>query len=438
MRKALRLARREYRATVKTKGFIVGLVLAPILMGGGAIGMVLLKDQVDTKDKRVAIVDRSGLLIGALVEGAEERNAVAVHDAKTGEKVKPAYLVEEVAANEEDLAAQRLELSDRVRRGELHAFVEIGPQVLHPGEDREAARITYHAENAALDEVRRWIVWPINGHLRRLRLTEEGVDAAKLDGVLFWIPVQGMGLTSLDAQTGRVEEARQSHEGEAVGVPMVMMFLMFLMIMMGAVPLLNSVMEEKTQRIAEVLLGSIRPFEFMMGKVLGGVAVSLTGSAVYVIGGVIVVRCMGLGEYVPYRILPWFFAYMLLAISMSGSLLAALGAACNDPKDAQSLTMPAILPLLIPMFIVFPVLREPQSAFATYMSLFPPCTPLLMLLRQSTPAGVPGWQPWLGLAELLVCTGIAIWAGGRIFRIGILMQGKPPKFGEIVRWAIRG
>ena len=438
MRKILRLARREYKASVQTKGFIIGLVLAPILMGGGIIGMVLMKDQVDTTDRRVAVVDRSGVVGAAVAAAAEERNAAAVRNPATGEKVKPAYLIEVVAPDESDPAAQRLALSERVRRGALHGFVEVGPEVLHPGEDAEMARIEYYARNAAMDEVRRWIRWPLNGALRRQRLTELGVAAEELDDVLFWIPVQGMGLVSVDAETGMVGKARQSHEGEAVAVPMVLMFLMFMMIMMGAVPLLNSVMEEKTQRIAEVLLGSLKPFEFMMGKVLGGVGVSLTGSVVYVVGGIAMVGAMGFAEFVPYRVLPWFFVFMLLAILMIGSMLAALGAACSDPKDAQSLTLPAMLPVIAPMFVMMPVLREPQSGLATWMSLFPPCTPLLMLARMATPGGVPGWQPWVGLCGVILFTLISVWAGGRIFRMGILLQGKPPKLGEMLRWAIRG
>ena len=213
---------------------------------------------------------------------------------------------------------------------------------------------------------------------------------------------------------------------------------MFMMFMMGAMPLLNAVMDEKSQRIAEVLLGSVKPFQLMMGKLLGSVGVSLTGAAVYVIGGIVAVRHIGLGEYIPYHILPWFFAYMLIAILMLGSILAALGSACNDSKEAQGMAMPAMLPVMIPMFIMMPVLKEPQSAFATWLSLFPPFTPMLMLLRQGTPAGVPMWQPWVGLRGVLTFTVFFVWAGGRIFRVGILMQGKPPKLADILRWAIRG
>ncbi|NIO28676.1 MAG: ABC transporter permease [Candidatus Latescibacteria bacterium] len=438
MRKVIWLARREYKAAVRTKGFIIGLVLAPILMGGSAIGMALFKDRVDTTDQRLAIVDRSGLVAEALVEAAEERNATNVFDKETGEKIRPAYEIEIVEPDAANPMAQRLELSNGVRDGQLHAFVEIGPSVLHPGEDPEGYRIAYYSKNAALDDLRRWLVRPINNNLRRQRLAGAGIDESAVKDLFTWVDVEGFGLVAVDPETGEVLDARQSHEGEAVGIPLIMTMLMFLMIMMGAVPLLQSVMEEKSQRIAEVLLGSIKPFQFMMGKLLGGVAVSLTSAAVYVIGGIIALRHMGLGEYIPYHLIPWFFAFMLLAIVMIGSMLAALGATCNDTKEAQSLTLPAMLPVLLPMFVLVPVVEAPLAPFATGLSLFPLFTPMLMLLRLSTPAGVPVWQPWIGLVGILLFTLFFVWAGGRIFRVAILMQGTPPRLSNILRWALRG
>jgi len=438
MHKILRLAKREYLAAVRTKGFIIGILLAPVLMGGSGIGMALLKDRVDTTDKRVALVDRSGIIAEVLVEAANARNAREVYDETSGKKVKPAYLFEVVEPDTEDPAAQRLALSDRVRDGRLHAFVEIGADIVHPSDDLEASRIAYHAKNAVMDDLRRWIAWPINNHLRKARLADAGIGESDVRDLFHWVSVEGLGLISVDVETGRVKDAQRSSEGEAVGVPIVLLMLMFLMVMMGAVPLLQSVMEEKSQRIAEVLLGSIRPFQFMVGKVLGGIGVSLTGSSVYVIGGSLVLTRMGLAEYIPYRLLPWFFGYMVLAIVMLGAMLAALGSACNDAKDAQSLTMPAMLPMMVPMFVLMPVLKEPLSSFATGLSLFPLFTPTLMLLRLSTPTGVPAWQPWAGLVGVLAFTVLSVWAGGRIFRVGILMQGTPPKLTRILRWALRG
>jgi ABC-2 type transport system permease protein len=462
MSKVLKVAKREYQASVRTKGFLIGLLLAPILMSGGIIAMVLFEDHVDTTDQRIAVIDRSGVVAEGLARAAEERNQAVVYDPETGEKVKPAYFIEIHEPNDEDPVKQRLELSERVRDETLRAFVEIGPEVLHPSrvlEERTvevagtggtdaapsesanhelaAARISYHAERAALDEVRGWLGWPINLQLRSARLREAGVDAESIDDLFSWLNIEAMGLVHVD-ENGEVQEAQKVDEGEAIGAPMVMMMLMFIMVLMGAMPLLSSVMEEKTQRIAEVLLGSIQPFDFMMGKVLGGIAVSLTASAVYVIGGIIVFRTMDLEHYVPYHVIPWFFAFMVLNILMLGSMMAALGSACSDPKDAQSLSLPAMFPVMIPMFMLGPILQQPTSALATTFSLIPPFTPLLMVLRQSMPGAVPAWQPWAGLFGVLVVSLLTVWAGGRIFRVGILMQGKTPKLPELLRWVVRG
>lgn len=361
-----------------------------------------------------------------------------VFDKETGKKIKPAHFIEILAPDEENPDAQRLALSDKIRSGELHAFLDIGPDVLHPRNKGESAEIKYYSNNAALDNTRGWIVFPINTILRHARLSAAHVDLSDVEDTFDWIAVTGLGLVTTDEETGTVKDARRASEGEAVGIPLVMTMLMFLMMIMGAIPQLQSVMEEKVQRIAEVMLGSTRPFEFMMGKVLGGLCVSLTAATVYVIGGVIIIKLKGLGDYIPYDILPWFFAYIILGITMMGSILAALGSTCNNATEAQSITMPAIIPMMIPMFLLGPVVEQPHSTFATTLSMFPVFTPFLMLLRQSTPAGVPSWQPWVGVAGMFIFALLAVLAGGRIFRVGILLQGQPPRFKNIVRWMIRG
>lgn len=438
MGKIFKITKRDYKASVKSKGFIIGLIIAPIFMCGSLIAFLIFKDRVDVTDKKVAIVDRSAVIAQSLADAAEYRNTNEIFDKETGKKIKPAYFMEIVTPNEGDPKAQRLELSERVRKDEIHAFVEIGSGVIHPGKDPEASRISYYSKNSALDDLRGWIAWPINNQLRKLRLADAGIDEASVSDLFHWANVDGLGLVSKDVGTGAVKEARRADEGRAIGVPIAMMMLMFLMIMMSVSPMISSVMEEKTQRIAEVLLGSVKPFEFMMGKVLAGLAVALTSSAVYVIGGIIFLKRMGLTQYIPYDILPWFFTYMILAVVMLGAMSAAMGSVCSEPKDAQSLTFPSILPAILPMFIMMPVLREPQGTFATWLSFFPPFTPFLMLLRQSTPGGVPLWQPLVGLIGVVLFTILYVWTGGRIFRVAILMQGTPPKLSNLARWAIRG
>ena len=438
MRKVLRFVKREYLAAVKTKGFIIMLLLMPVLMGGSGIAMYLLRGQVDTSDKRVAVIDRSGIVADMVLKAAEERNKAAVFDKETGKKIQPAYVFEVTEPDEEDPQAQRLALSDRIRQGNLHAFLEVGPNVLHPMGEQSTSQIKYHGKNAAIDNIRNWLNNTINPFLRKIRLSEAGVEEAKADEIMTWLQVEAMGLVSMDEVTGEIKEARRTGEAEALLVPVVLFFLMFMLVMMGAMPLLQSTMEEKTQRIAEVLLGSLQPHQFMAGKVIGGLLVSLTGASVYVIGGLFFMRRMGLTDFIPFHVIPWFFAFLILEIVMIGSILAALGSACNDPKDAQNLTFPAMFPVFFPMFIFMPVLQEPTSAFATWLSMFPLFTPMLMLIRKAAPVGIPEWQPWVGLVGVVLFTAFAVWVGGRVFRVGILMQGGPPKLSNILKWAFRG
>jgi ABC-2 type transport system permease protein len=243
---------------------------------------------------------------------------------------------------------------------------------------------------------------------------------------------------SLDPASGGITKAERRGEAEAVFLPMVAEIMLFMLIMMGATPLLQTIMEEKTQRIAEVMLGSVRPFELILGKLIGGVAVALTGSVVYLLGSIQTLRSMHLSAFIPYHVMPWFVAFLVVAIFLFGALFAAVGSVCNDPKDAQSLQLPVLLPVIIPMFLLGPMMKEPHSAWATWLSLCPPLTPMLMLLRMSTPSGVPLWQPWVGLAGAVAFGALSVWAGGRIFRVGILAQGKPPRFTQMLRWAWKG
>jgi len=438
MRKIYRLIKREYLAAVKTKGFIVMLIVAPVMMGGSGLAMALLKDNVDIADKRLIVMDHTGMLVDSLIQAAEKRNASEVYDQESGEKVRPAYLVESVSGiSESKLAAARLAWSDSIRNGTIYAFMEIGPAVIQPSRDPAGAYINFHAENSTIDDLRRWSGWPLNDNLRKLRLDEAGISIAAAPDLFNWVNVDGLGLVSVD-DTGEIQEAERSNEIEAILVPAIMAMLMFLMMMMGAMPQLNSVMEEKTQRIAEVILGSVTPFQFMMGKVLGGLAVALTGSLVYVIGGAIYIQRMGWERYLPYETLPWFFVFMILNIFMLGSLLAALGSICNDARDAQNLTFPAILPAMLPMFIFVPVIEHPMSTFAQWASLIPPFTPMLMTVRLATPQSIPAWHPWAGLAGVLALTLFIVWAGGRLFRSGILMQGATLSFKNIAKWTLRG
>ncbi len=136
--------------------------------------------------------------------------------------------------------------------------------------------------------------------------------------------------------------------------------------------------------------------------------------------------------------LGWFLAFMSLAILMYGSLFAAIGAAVTDLKEAQSAMLPVTLLAVMPMFVWLTVVKSPTATFSVVLSLIPPATPMLMLMRQAVPPGIALWQPLLGMALVLVTTVACVFAAGRIFRIGILMQGKGANVVQMLKWAVRG
>jgi ABC-type Na+ efflux pump permease subunit len=325
-----------------------------------------------------------------------------------------------------------------VRNKEIHAFVQIGANIIHPRSSDEQSAVYYFSENSAIDNVRNWISNSINNRIREIRIVELGVPEDKISDLFFWVNAESMGLLSVDSKTGSVVDARKSNEMQTIFVPYILLLLMFMMMMMSAVPLLTAVMEEKTERIAEVLLGSVTPWQFMMGKIVGSLGVSLTTSIIYIAGGVLSARKMGIGEMIPYDVIPWFFIYMFLEIIMVGSIMAALGASCNDSKDAQAIQFPAMLPLILPLFFMMPVIINPSGNLAIGLSLFPLWTPMMMLLRQSTSVSIPLWQPLVGLFGVLIFTALSVWAGSRVFRTAIILHGKRPKLGTLIRYIIKG
>src|SRR5262245_11499970 len=191
-------------------------------------------------------------------------------------------------------------------------------------------------------------------------------------------------------------------------------------------------------RSAEVLLGSVATILFMGGILIGTVGVSLTIVTVYMSAGYLALWRAGYADFFPARVLPWFFLYQGLAILMYGSIFGAIGAAVTDAQEAQSCLMPVMVLTMAPMFVFMNVMKEPGSTLALIFSLFPPATPMLMLLRQAIPPGVPTWQPLVGVGLVLLTTIVCVFAAGRIFRLGLLMHGKGADLRQMARWVFRG
>jgi ABC-2 type transport system permease protein len=277
----------------------------------------------------------------------------------------------------------------------------------------------------------------INEEIHRQRCTQSGVPLEKASAILQPVPMLSKGLSKRNAE-GKIEdpstESREAHYLMPAGFIM----LMFMLIMVGATPLMQGVVEEKMQRIAEVLLGSVRPFELMMGKLLGMIGVSWTIAALYLAGAYWAAHRYGFADYLPLSLLIWFVIYQSLAVLMYGSLFIAVGAACTDMKETQALLLPVMMVACLPLFVLVTVIENPNGAFATALSFFPPSTPMLMITRLAVPPGAAWWQAVAGVVVVLAATALCVYAAGRIFRVGILMQGKGAQFSQLVQWVFRG
>jgi ABC-2 type transport system permease protein len=350
----------------------------------------------------------------------------------------PRYSFETVAPDSRDAAAQRLLLSDRVRGGELNMFVDIGAAAIHPGPDADAAKVIIFSAGSGIDDARNWLQAAVNSGIRRIRLRELGIDDGRAKEVLGNVNVERMGLITRNAKNGAAQSARPRNELESIGLPFFLVILMMMVVMGGAGPMLSVVAEDKMQRVYEMLLVSVAPFEILAGKIVASVGRSLTSSVFYIVGGLLALQGAAMFGLVPLHVIPWFLVYLIAEVTMLSALAAALGSAATTSRDAQQFSIILILPVMLPAFMLINLIQQPNGTFATVLSFVPPLTPMVMLLRQALPGGVPWWQPWVGLVGIVLCTLFMTWAASRVFRIAILTQGKTPSLGELVRWAIRG
>jgi ABC-2 type transport system permease protein len=456
MRKILVIAQREYMAAVRTKAFLIGLLFMPIMLFGGIAAQALIKQQVDLKEKQFAVVDRTaGQQLYPILDAAVTmRNSMQNVDPASKAPIGAPFRLERIEpgpSTTEAIERQRFALSERVRRGELFGVLEIGSDVFRPvvsmadafsnapsSPPDDSLVLRYQSNRPIYFEFSRLATDVISSAVQLKRGTEAGLPVDKASAVIQAVPLQSNGLSRRDPATGKILESPAGNPLSTVLVPMSLTVLMLMMLMVGTSPLMQGVMEEKMQRIAEVLLGSVRPFDLMAGKLLGMVGVSLTTVTVYLAGAFWAAHRFGIHDDLSASVVGWFILFQLLGVVMYGSLFIAIGAACTDAKEAQTLLMPVMLLATAPVFALTHILREPSSTFSTWLSFFPFATPMLMTARIAIPPGIPVWQPLLGVVLLSLTTMVCVYTAGRIFRVGLLMQGKGARLSDLAKWVIRG
>jgi ABC-2 type transport system permease protein len=384
------------------------------------------RNATDINERRFVVIDRTGVLYPAIATAAEEWNRGAV---ATGVQLAPRFVPSAAMFPEAEEQA-RAELSERVRKDEIYAFVEIPREALDPA---SSGTIRYHSNHPSYRTLPSWISNVINREIMNQRFREAAIDRALVTRLTKRTELEELGLLQRDG-AGRIRAAVAVDKIRTMAIPVGMMMILLFSVMSGAPQLLNSVIEEKMSRISEVLIGSVTPFELMMGKLVGSVAVSLLLAALYISGGAAVANYMGYGDALHLSDIVWLLLFLTMASFMFGSIFITIGAACSDLKDAQGMMTPAMLIMMLPWMTWFAILNAPDSSMSLGLSLFPTAAPFLMLLRIMIPPGPPVWQILLAVVICGATTVAAVYAAGKIFRTGLLMQGKAATFGEMWRW----
>ncbi len=426
MSKVLIIAAAEFEQAVRSRAFLIGLLGLPLLMAL-AFGVQALTARRDTSERHFAIVDRTGVLGPAIVEAARLHNAEET--SPSGRRTGPVFLPELVEGQATD--ATRLALSDRVRQEQLFAFVEIPAEVLTSRGTEP--RLQYYTEYPTYQPLPDWLRREVSRAVADRRLSALGADPAETRRLLEPVPLDRKGLVALAAD-GTVSEAEKVDAIRAFAMPAIAMFMLFALVMSSAPQLLNSVIEEKTSRISEVLLGSVSAFHLMLGKLLGSVAVTIVLGVVYIGGGLLLAAQADYFGLIRWSLIPWFGLFLVIAVFLYGAMFIAIGAACSEVKDAQGMMMPALVLAMFPVFVWLQVAQNPDSAMSVGFSLFPFSAPYLMLLRIAIPPGPPAWQVIVAVLGSIVTTVAMVHAAGRILRVGLLMQGKTASYREMARW----
>lgn len=455
MRKILVIAVREFRAAVLNKAFVISVIAMPVMIAISASASRMADSWKTQAVRTIAVVDRTpGKGVEAVTTLDLLRSRVQDGDgppaAVTGSLGQLRFESIASPVDEADALQTRYELGRRVAAGELAAFFDIGPQALEatPADPRQAA-VTYYTDRALDRDVLLGVGVKLltivqlqrsagQNPLLLLRedrryAPEEMVGLLEAAGRTAGKGLIQRDLPSLDA-AGRVTDGREVQSGLRPLIPLIATLLLFMVVIIGASPQLQGVIEEKMNRIGELLLGSARPFQILAGKLLGMSATGLVLSLIYLGGGLLAARHWNLAGDLRWDLPVWFMVFQVLALLLYGALFIAVGSACSDMKQAQTLLMPVSIALSLPLVLLVPVMEDPTGTLARVASLVPLATPTLMMCRVAAAPNLPLWEPLLGVVLVLVATLISIWIAGRIFRIGYLSTGKAPNLLELARW----
>jgi ABC-2 type transport system permease protein len=418
MRKIWLVIKREYLSRVRTKAFIFSTVGLPLFSIGVFAASLALATHTTDHTLRIAIVDNLGGLAPRIAARLKDR----LPDGQ------PAYQV--VRTWERPAIDPSLELGPQVRDGGLDGFLLIPAGIL---EGKPAA---FHTVNTDDYQTTRAISRAVSFAVVERRLNERGIHVDNLAGVMRNSDLSVVQVT----QGGEAEE-----KGQGLLVRLSIVFVLYITLLAYGVMTMRSVLEEKTTRIVEILVSSVKPSHLLTGKIMGIAAV---GTTQYLIWGLTVALFSAYGRaagsafmpgasppsvHVPASFIIYSLIFFLAGYFLYASIYAALGAMVSSDDELQQLQFPVTL-VLLACFVLYPIIsRDPNSPLSVALTMIPFFAPILMVFRITieTP---PLWQIALSLAICAATTVGIVQISARIYRVGILMYGKRPSMVEVLRW----
>lgn len=415
MGSAMHVARREYVEGVRSKAFIIGIILAPVIIGVSVSVQFVLAAKAP-KPRVLAMVEESQFFYPVVAQKLEKEkdNYLADGTRKLTLRFEPAGILEET----------KRRLKEELDRGTLDFFVLVPKDLVK----REEPRIEVFTRNAAnvtvLTDFRPALIEAMREERGRLAsLSPEQVKhvTARID------------FDNTEVKRGGREERGKKFE-QAYFSAFGLVMLLFMTIIGTGQLIMSGVVEEKGNRVIEILLSSLTPRELMFGKIIGIGGVGLTMLAIWSAIGLLGLRISKLSQLVAPASIVYLLVFFLLGFLFFASLMAALGSLCNTEKEAQQLVQPVTLTMALPMMALFYVSQNPDAILTKVLSLIPPFTPFLMMTRMALLPPEP-WEIAAGIGLLAVSIVFALRAAARIFRLGILMYGKRPSLYEAWKWA---
>jgi ABC-2 type transport system permease protein len=423
-KKIFAVIRREYFERIRTKAFWIGTMLIPLFFFV-YIGIQVATSHKTGGERRIAVIDGTGSLYEPLLADLAEREKA--RQAGPGGSRGIHWVLERRPAPA-DLSAAKESLRQEVLQKKINGYLIIDPKLLE--KDSAEFYSTSVSELVTSNQLER----ALNHVLLKMRIARQGLPANLASELERRLDVKAFKVT----EKGTAEE-----KGAGIFAVVIFTVIMYSTFLMYGMQNLKGVIDEKSNRIVEVIIASVRPTELMMGKILG---IGLVGLTQYFIWSFLAMNLslpgiasmmsstdMGVPT-IPVSTIVYFVLFFIFGYFLYASIYTAIGAPFNTDQEAQQLAMIPVM-FIVSVWAFFPaLLNNPNGGIAIFVSLFPLTSPLGMFLRTSL-SEPPVWQIVLCIAILAATTVGIAWFAGRIYRVGILMYGKKPTIPEILRWA---